>query len=432
MSAQENLDIAQSFEEFVHRNIQRTMARMTSPVNDRKVKRGAAPELVVLAAGICAAMHVGKLPPALPLLREAFAITLVEAGFLLSLVQVAGMTAGLAVGLGADSLGGRRSMLYGLATLALASAAGGFAQEAWQLMALRGVEGLGFLFAILPVPRLLRSIVPPERLQLELGLWGAFMPAGTALVLFCGPWVMAVAGWQGLWWTLAAMTAAIALWTASALPRDEPHAPEREQQTWRARLRGTLGAPGPWLVALTFATYSCQWLSIIGFLPTIYAQAGLSVAAAGMLTALVSAANAVGNVAAGRVLHRGARPGRVLGLAFATMIACAFVAFGVAGAPFAVRFAAVVVLSGVGGLIPGALFNLAVALAPGPQFVSTTVGWMQQFSALGQFAGPPAVAWVASSVGGWQLTWTVTGAASLAGMVLASMIGRLSRRRAAQ
>ena len=51
----------------------------------------------------------------------------------------------------------------------------------------------------------------------------------------------------------------------------------------------TLNAPGPWLVALTFAMYSCQWLSIIGFLPTIYAQAGLSVATAGMLAAFVSA-----------------------------------------------------------------------------------------------------------------------------------------------
>ena len=407
------------------------MEPTTSPVNARR--RGAAPELVVLAAGICAAMHVGKLPPALPVLRDAFAITLVEAGFLLSLVQVAGMTAGLAVGLGADSLGGRRSMLLGLFTLAVASAVGGFAREPWQLMALRGVEGFGFLFAILPVPRLLRSMVPPERLQLELGLWGAFMPAGTALVLLCGPWVMAVAGWRGLWWTLAGLTAAIALWTASAVARDDPHASaEEEQHQWRARLRRTLSAPGPWLVALTFAAYSCQWLSIIGFLPTMYAQAGLTVATAGMLTALVSAANAVGNVAAGRVLHRGARPGRVLAVAFATMMACAFAGFGIADAPLALRFAAVVVLSGVGGLIPGALFNLAVDLAPGPQFVSTTVGWMQQFSAIGQFAGPPLVAWVASVAGGWQFTWVVTGAASLAGIALASMIGRVHRRHAAQ
>ena len=114
-------------------------------------------------------------------------------------------------------------------------------------------------------------------------------------------------------------------------------------------------------------------------------------------------------------------------MAFATMIVCAVVAFCFANAPLLLRLAAVVVLSGVGGLIPGALFNLAVDLAPGPPFVSTTVGWMQQFSAIGQFVGPPIVAWVASMAGGWQLTWSVTGTASLIGIVLATSIGRLQR-----
>ena len=377
-------------------------------------------------------MHVGKLPPALPVLRDAFGITLVEAGFLLSLVQLAGMTAALFVGLAADSLGGRRSILYGLAILAIASAIGGFAREAWQLMALRAIEGFGFLFAILPVPGLLRALVPPERLPLELGLWGAFMPIGTALVLLCGPWAIELAGWQGLWWGLAALSVAIAAWVAAAVPRDDARTDPDRTHEWRARLRVTLSSTGPWLVALTFAMYSCQWLSIIGFLPTIYAQAGLSVTTAGMLTAIVSAANAIGNVGAGRVLYRGARPSRVLGFAFATMIVCAFVAFNFPEAPIALRFATVVVLSGVGGLIPGALFNLAVDLAPGPPFVSTTVGWMQQFSAIGQFAGPPIVAWVASIVGGWQLTWTVTGTASLIGIALATWIGRVYRRSDAQ
>jgi hypothetical protein len=108
-------------------------------------------------------------------------------------------------------------------------------------------------------------------------------------------------------------------------------------------------------------------------------------------------------------------------------MACAFVAFDFPDLPIALRFVTVVVLSGVGGLIPGALFNLAVDLAPGPPFVSTTVGLMQQFSAIGQFAGPPLVAWVASVAGGWQLTWTVTGAASLVGIALAMSIGRLQR-----
>jgi CP family cyanate transporter-like MFS transporter len=86
------------------------------------------PALLVILAGVCAALHVGKLPPALPALRDALGVTLLQAGFLLSMVQLAGMTLGLAVGLTADSFGLRRSMLLGLGTLAVASAVGGWAR----------------------------------------------------------------------------------------------------------------------------------------------------------------------------------------------------------------------------------------------------------------------------------------------------------------
>jgi CP family cyanate transporter-like MFS transporter len=389
-------------------------------------------DLVVLLAGIVAALHVGKLPPALPILRDALGMTLVQAGFLLSLVQLAGMSAGVVVGLGADGYGVRRSMLTGLAILAGASALGAFADAAWQLMVLRAFEGLGFLLTVLPVPSLLRSLVPRTQLALKLGLWGAFMPTGTALALLCGPWVMLAVGWRGWWWSLALLTVMMIVWTAAAVPRDATRsavAAAGERSGWAERLRTTLSSPGPWLVALTFAMYSSQWLSIIGFLPSIYTQAGLSVAAAGALTALVAAANAVGNIGAGRLLHAGIRPERILRIGFVTMMVCAVGTFGLPQeTPLALRFGSVLLLSGVGGLIPGALFPLAVRLAPGVRNVSTTVGWMQQFSALGQFVGPPLVAWVAGIAGGWQWTWAVTGTASLAGLVFAAMIGRVHRR----
>jgi MFS family permease len=80
--------------------------------------------------------------------------------------------------------------------------------------------------------------------------------------------------------------------------------------------------------------------------------------------------------------------------------------------------------SAVGGLIPGTLFSSALRLAPSEGTVSTTVGYMQQLSALGQFAGPPLVAWVAARAGGWQWTWAVTATLSLVGVVLAHFIGR--------
>jgi hypothetical protein len=37
---------------------------------------------------------------------------------------------------------------------------------------------------------------------------------------------------------------------------------------------------------------------------------------------------------------------------------------------------------------------MAVRVAPDERTSPTTVGWMQQWSSLGQFAGPPLVAWV--------------------------------------
>ena len=69
---------------------------------------------LVIWLGVSAAMHVGKLPPTLPLLREQMGMSLLQAGFLLSMVQTAGMLMGVLVGLGADRLGLRRCMLLGV------------------------------------------------------------------------------------------------------------------------------------------------------------------------------------------------------------------------------------------------------------------------------------------------------------------------------
>jgi len=76
--------------------------------------------------------------------------------------------------------------------------------------------------------------------------------------------------------------------------------------------------------------------------------------------------------------------------------------------------------------VQGTLFSLAVRLAPGEQQVATTVGWVQQLSALGQFAGPPAVASVAAQVGGWHFTPWVTVTCCVLGAAFAGLASRLA------
>ena len=389
------------------------------------------PALLVILAGVVAALHIGKLPPAIPVLRDALGLTLVQAGFLLSLVQLAGMTLGVVFGVVADSLGSRRSMTLGLVLLAIVSALGGLTQAVAPLMLLRAAEGFGFLLVVLPAPGLVRSLVEPRRASAMMGLWGAYMPLATALALLFGPLAIATIGWRGWWGALAALSAAMAMWLRHAVPADAPRAAASSLPSL-ARLRMTLAAPGPWLVAVSFAMYSGQWLAVIGFLPSIYVQSGIAGAAAGVLTAVVAAGNMVGNIASGRLLQRGVAPSRLLTIGFATMGLAATASFaggGDAGLAPALRYAAVLLFSSVGGLIPATLFALAVRLAPGEGTLATTLGWVQQWSALGQFAGPPLVAAVASATGGWQWTWVVTGACSVAGLLLTIALRRLPARR---
>jgi MFS transporter, CP family, cyanate transporter len=399
--------------------------------------------LLVIAAGVAAAIHVAKLPPALPALRDSLGIGLVEAGFLISLVQLAGMSLGLFVGLAADGLGLRRTLLMGLGLLTVASLAGGFASSAPALLVLRALEGLGFLLAVMPGPGLIRRHVRDSTLALRLGLWGTYMPVGTALALLIGPVWIAHWRWPAWWWLASALSALMAAAVLLALPADPlrraltPATGEGARDSaWRQRLLQTLRSRGPWLVAMAFAVYSAQWIAVIGFLPSIYAQAGLAPVAAGLATALAAGVNMVGNIAAGRFLNRGVAPERLLQAGYGTMAVAGVLAFApvwpaVPGLGVLGPYLAVLAFSSVGGLVPGTLFSLSVRLAPHPQAVSTTVGWMQQWSALGQFGGPPVLAWIATRSGGWGWSWVFTVACAVSGLWLALVIGAERRRLAA-
>jgi MFS family permease len=311
---------------------------------------------------------------------------------------------------------------------------GSFALSVPELMFWRALEGLGFLWVTLPAPGLIRKLVDAQQVRKLLGYWGAYMPAGTALTLLVGPLWLPAWGWQTWWCLFALLSWAMALVLWRVVPADAvislQQAPLQSSQAlaqvaWPQRLRETLTAPGPWLVALCFAMYSGQWLAVVGFLPSIYTQAGLSGATLGVLTAFAAAVNMGGNMASGRLLQRGLHPSVLLGLGFLAMACGSLLAFSewTSTAPW-LRYVGVLLFSSCGGLVPGTLFSLAVRLAPHERNVSTTVGWMQQGSAAGQFAGPPAVAWLASQVGGWQWTWTATGLCCVVGWILSFMIAK--------
>jgi cyanate permease len=288
------------------------------------------------------------------------------------------------------------------------------------------IEGLGFLLTVLPGPALLRRSVDPQHLSPFLGYWGTYMPVGMSLALLVGPFWLQWASWPS-WWFLFAILSALMAWGLKRGVETDPVTTLHsfDLSAMRERLQVILRSGGPWMIALLFGVYSSQWLAVVGFLPSIYAAAGVHGTALALLSTLAAAVNIVGNMMSGRLLRSGWSERRTLLTGYAAMALGSWLAFDsiTQDAPW-VRYGGVLLFSSIGGLIPGTLFSLGVKLAPAPQLVGSTVGWMQQLSATGQFIGPPLAAALAMAVGGWQLTWLFTGACCAAGALLAWLVSR--------
>ncbi|MFF5001919.1 CynX/NimT family MFS transporter [Streptomyces phaeochromogenes] len=174
-----------------------------------------------MSAGVAAGLQVWKLPPAVPFLRQDLSLTLVQAGTLLGIIQLAGMLGGLAISLLAELIGERRCLSGGLALLFLGSAGGGFAWSAGSLLASRAVEGAGFILVVVTGPGLIRRSTPPGRLTTAMGFWGAYQGISTFAGLITGAFVLQVVPWRVWWWAMALLVLVPLPWVLARVPRDE-------------------------------------------------------------------------------------------------------------------------------------------------------------------------------------------------------------------
>jgi MFS family permease len=388
--------------------------------------RNVPPEFIVIAAGVGAAMHIGKLPPALPILADTLGLDLLASSFLLSMIMLAGLSLGLLIGTTADAIGLRRALLSGLFILSLSSFVGGWTQTPSQLLMARAAEGLGFLLIVLPAPGLIRQLVTTDLLSRRLGWWTTYMGIGIGSTLLLGPPWISVLGWRSWWWLIAAITGGLFALALLRLPK--VNSLQTNTTGWLNRIQMTLTNPGPWLVALTFSVYAAQWMAIVGFLPTLYTQAGYASWQLGGLTASVALINIAGNVLAGQMIHRGVSPFSVIAIGFCIMLVCTWMAFAMLQ-PGLGQIAWILLFSGLGGVIPGSLFYVAVQFAPAPNTMASTVGWIQQWISMGQFSGPPLLALAVSWYGRWDVSWWVTGGLSLLGLGMTFLMWRHQQRR---
>lgn len=108
----------------------------------------------------------------------------------------------------ADRYGRKRVLLFGLALFGLASLAGGFAQEAGQLVAARAAQGVGAAALAPAALSLLTSTFPTGKERVRaFGVWSATNAAGGALGVLIGGLLTEYASWRWLMFVNVPMAA---------------------------------------------------------------------------------------------------------------------------------------------------------------------------------------------------------------------------------
>jgi MFS family permease len=353
----------------------------------------------VFVGGLVAGAYMTKVPPALPQLRAELELSLVESTFIVTTFNVLGMLVGMLAGMLGDRYGRKRLALTGLGLLAAGGIGGALVSGFLPLLVSRFVEGVGFILFAVPAPALMSAMAadPRERAK-ALSIWSAYMPTGGTIALLAAPLFIAAWSWRALWVALA-IAAALA---AGIVARSVPETPKARVGSLRLVVE-SLAQSGNISMALLFAFYVAQWTSVMVWLPTFLAEHGMSTAAASVATALMVLVNAPGNLLGGWLLSRGVPRGSLIIGASAVAALCEIGMLS-AALPGGVRFGLVLLFSLSVGVIPASIFAGLPVHARSPQHIATGNGMVLQFSNLGQFFGPLAIAWIASRLGGWEAT----------------------------
>jgi len=378
---------------------------------------------VVVAGGIVAALQVGKAAIAMPLVQAEFGLDLATLGWLASIFAVLGMIGGIPVGTLAIGLGARRVLLLGLLAIAVGAFLGAAAPRFPMLLASRVFEGFGFLLITIAGPAILQRVASPAQRDIAMALWSCFMPIGIALAMLAGLWLT---DWRMIWQVTGALAIVAIALTLLAVPQVSGGG-----RTSLAALAGdagaVLGARGPLLLALTFALYALMFFALFSFLPVLLMQRmQVPLATAGVLGALASAVNIIGNLAAGMLLARGvSRIGLIVFASLVMGLSALGIFLGLL--PDSATFLLCVLFSMVGGIIPATLLSSAPVLAPTAALTPVVVGLLMQGSNLGQVVGPVAVGGVIEALGWPSAAGLVGGASLLAILTALGLRGALSR-----
>jgi predicted MFS family arabinose efflux permease len=377
--------------------------------------------LLVCGAGVPAAIALGKIALAAPLIQPDLGLSLPQLGWAVSAITAVAALLGTPAGLWTARWGTRRTLLAGLAVMAVAGGASAAAWGLGALLAARVVEGVGYLLVVVAAPDLLARLTRGRDRAAALALWGSVIPVGLAVGGVMGGTLAQAIGWRGWLAAGAALPLLAAVAVAVAIPADPAARPRTSPPAAAAARRS--GLEGPVLLAGGFCGLCLIGIAVISLLPTfLVGQRGVGLGAAGAATAMVSLASVPGSLGASWLLRRGAGL-RLLSATVVVMPLAALPAFGTAAVGLGVAAAAAIMVAN--GLAVAGVFAWVPELASDQRQVALAIGLLTQVGSLGTLLGAPLFSGAVAATG-WSAVAPLSGVVAL--LSLALLLAASTRR----
>lgn len=381
---------------------------------------------VAFIASVAAPLNQFKVPPVMPVLMEAFGLSLGGAGWLMSVFAVTGFLLALPAGLILQRLGLKITALIAMGSLVVGSALGGISNTAGLMLFSRVIEGIGMGLIAVTAPAAIAMWFPREKQGTPMGIWATWVPLGTVLMFVLAPAMTTAYGWRSVWW-FGAGFAALAFVLVFFFMRMPPY---------MATAPGTSGPPpgeAPnmkkalanrdiWLLGAMFGLFNMALIALSTYIPTFLSTVrGYTLASASFTASLPMIIVLVSAPLAGILSDKIGSRKALFTWPFIVVAIMMLFPFTITGAFIPLWM---ILLGIISGFIPTATFAAAPEIMRRPELAGMGMAVVTFGQNLGMFIGPVIFGALVESSG-----WPTAGYCMIPVLLLGLVAGWLVRVR---
>lgn len=347
-----------------------------------------------------------KIPPIMIELNEALGMTLVESGWLMSVMSLLGLILALPAGGIIMKLGVRWATVLAASIQLVGSLIGTFAGGFGLMMASRALEGVALGLCNVVSFAVVTSFFPPEKRGVPNSLVTAMCTVSVFMMMNIAVPITSSFDWQGLWWFINLLSVLAVLAAFFLIPgkSEEINFDEGEAGALAEKVdyKKLLTNRSMWIVPIIFVLFNIGYYGISTYMPTYLVEGvGADQAAANLATSWNMLAGLPAALVAGVVLNKLQVRHRKYVTAAAMIIlgACYFTSFMMP--TVAAATAVMVILGFFCTFVPVSLYTIGPDIIPSVAYAAIILAIVTFGQNVGMTLGPLVVGYIVELLGDW-------------------------------